>query len=159
MLAFGLTINKSYQALSPPFSKKRVFTFVVLGNALGILFAAERSAWLGVIVALMCSTMLLSFRRTFRMIIVLLAVAALLWCTVPVVQQRLAPLVNWQTDVSVRVRFQLWRESWQIFADKPLFGVGIRNFPHQVIPEALVRGMLLWIMPTVITCIFWRRLG
>ena len=140
MLAFGLTVNKSYRNLSPPFSKKRVFTFVVLGNALGILFAAERSAWLGIILALMCSTMLLSFRRTFRMVIVLLAVAALLWCTVPVVQQRLSPLVNWQTDVSVRVRFQLWRQSWQIFTDKPLFGVGIRNFPHQVIPEALGQG-------------------
>lgn len=140
MLAFGLSINKSFETLRPPFSKKRVFIFVALGNALGILFAAERSAWLGVIVALLCSTMLLSFRTTFRTVIMLLTVAALLWCTVPVVQQRLAPLVNWQNDVSLRVRLQLWRESCQIFADKPVFGVGIRNFPHHVIPEALGMG-------------------
>ena len=140
MLAFGLTINKAYQNLTPPFSKKRVFTFICLGNALGILFAAERSAWLGIIVALLCSTFLLSWRRALRTVIVLLAVAVSLWCTVPVVQQRLAPLVNWQTDISLLVRLQLWQESLRIFADKPLFGIGIRNFPHHVIPEALGQG-------------------
>lgn len=140
MLAFGLSVHQSYKSLPHPFSKFRVFALIVAGNVLGVLFAAERSAWLGVVVALLFSTVLLSWRIAVKTGIALLAVALILWCTVPVVQTRLAPLVNWQTDISLRVRVQLWRESIELTKQKPLFGVGIRNFPHHYIPEALGQG-------------------
>jgi O-antigen ligase len=140
MLAFGLTVNRIYLRKGPPLKHPRLFNLMVLGNALGILFAAERSAWLGVIAALFLCTFLLSFRLWARTSAFMLVLAVVLWFTVPVVQQRLTPLTNWQTDVSFRVRVSLWRESLEIFKQKPLFGVGIRNFPHHYIAEALGQG-------------------
>jgi O-antigen ligase len=75
-----------------------------------------------------------------KTVIALSIAAALCWFAVPVVQQRLTPLVNWQTDVSAKVRLLLWRESILIFEKSPIFGVGIRQFPHFRIPEALGQG-------------------
>ena len=140
LLAFGLSIGKCYRYLKSPLSQRRLFLAALAGNALGVVFAAERSAWLGVVAALLFASLLLSFRTSLKTMAGVLALVLVLWCTVPVVQQRLTPLINWQNDVSIRVRFRLWRESVDLFCQKPLFGVGIRNFPHHVIPEALGQG-------------------
>jgi O-antigen ligase len=140
MFIFALLIDQNYRGLPTPFSGRFVFGFLAIGNILGLLFAGERSAWLGAIAALVLSTSLISSRAMIKMIMTLLVVASVCWCTIPVVQQRLTPLLNWQTDVSTKVRISLWREAIDIFKESPVFGVGIRQFPHHNIPEALGQG-------------------
>lgn len=54
--------------------------------------------------------------------------------------ETIASLFHWQTDISLHVRLNLWKEALHLFLNKPLFGIGIRNFPHHVIPEALGQG-------------------
>jgi O-antigen ligase len=62
------------------------------------------------------------------------------WFAVPVVQTRLLPLLNWQNDISVKVRLFLWQQAFEHWKNTPWFGIGIRRFPHFDIPEAIVPG-------------------
>ncbi len=140
MLIFGLLIDRNYRALPSLFGDAFPFTLLALGNALALLFAGERSAWLGGLVALVISAFIISWRTMLRTVLVLAMLVTICWFKVPVVQQRIIPLMDWQTDVSTKVRLQLWRESMAIFDKSPVFGIGIRQFPHHHIPEALGQG-------------------
>ena len=133
-------LREAIAASPKPLSKPALIFLIALGNAAGAVFAGERSAWLGITAALLFSTLLISWRATVRTLLVLLVVASALWATVPMVQKRLLPLFHWQTDISLHVRLNLWKEALHLFLNKPLFGIGIRNFPHHVIPEALGQG-------------------
>jgi O-antigen ligase len=65
---------------------------------------------------------------------------ALSWLFLPVVRERITALFHWQNDVSVSARFVLWNRAWQVFKESPIFGIGIRHFPHLRIEEALKQG-------------------
>ncbi len=109
-------------------------------NCLGVLFAAERSAWLGFFAGVASLSCLKSIRFLMKSALVLTIVGALSFMFVPVVKQRLAPLANWQQDVSTRVRVQIWQESIDVWKTHSVFGVGISHFPRFDIPEAIVPG-------------------
>ncbi len=109
-------------------------------NCLGVLFAAERSAWLGFFAGVASLSCLKSVRFLLKTALALAVVGALSFMFVPVVKQRLAPLANWQQDVSTRVRLQIWQESIDVWQSHPVFGVGISHFPRFDIPEAIVPG-------------------
>ena len=84
----------------------------------------------------------LSFRKKLlvKCVIVLTLVSAFGWFFVPVVQERLNPLVNWQQDVGTRVRVYLWEQAYGLWRTSPVFGIGACRFPRFAIAEAIVPG-------------------
>jgi O-antigen ligase len=115
-----------------------VMVAVTLANCLGLLFAGERSAWLGGATASLVMAALLG-RRIFGLAAAALAVLAVsAWAFVPLVRMRLETLLNGQSDISVQARLVLWEKAYKMWQQSPLLGVG--KFPAQLMPEAIVPG-------------------
>jgi O-antigen ligase len=139
MLALAFLLSTERLSFSL-FRNKFLLAILAVGNVLGVVFASERSAWLGALAGLTIMVLLLSRKLVWKTAIALALIGLLAWFTMPVFQKRLAPLMQWQQDVSVRVRFQMWDEAIKLFERSPIIGIGVRNFPHIYIPEAIVPG-------------------
>lgn len=140
LMCLALFFARAYSAFVAPFSHLPVFALVATANFAGVFFASERSAWLGAATGAIAVTCLLGRRAAMSCLAALVVIAAASWVTVPVVRQRIEPLLTWQNDISARVRLRIWRESLDYWRHSPVFGVGIRRFPHFDIPEAIVPG-------------------
>ncbi len=120
--------------------KPPIFVAIVVCNYLGVLFAGERSAWLGVF----AGTLALSWMhwRKISMKAVLAVGALLVLCTtaVPLVRTRIQSMFS-GNDVSITARLTIWRGCIDLIPKSPMFGVGIRRFPHFNISEAIVPGV------------------
>lgn len=113
---------------------------VTVCNILGLLFASERSAWLGAIIASLIYFATRSIKQ-FGMAVLSGAVALVLaYQCVPVVKTRLEPLISGQKDVGVNDRLKIWQVAMQKFEQKPLLGQGPRRFPRLDLPESIVPG-------------------
>lgn len=139
-MAAGLAVAGGWKHLCGPCARAIPFAFIAAGNLAGLIFAAERSAWIGALAAGLYMSCLLSWRTALKCLLGIVLCSFLLFAFVPVVKQRLSPLADWQNDVSVRVRLFLWRESLESWRGAPILGVGIRSFPRFDIPEAIVPG-------------------
>jgi O-antigen ligase len=139
-LALGFLYAKSYRTLNYGIKYGITYTGIVAFNSFGLLFAAERSAWLGGLVAALAQAAFVSRKLLAKSLIILITLSAFSWFFVPVVQQRLDPLMNWQHDVSTRVRFYLWGQAYGLWQKSPAFGVGLCRFPRFEIEEAIVPG-------------------
>ena len=136
-LALCLTLKK--EDLPIP---KYVLLILTLANFLGVIFASERSAWLGIAVAVLVIAFFVSFKLFFQTILAGIALVAVLWFTVPVVKTRLEPLLtNAQSDTSTKVRFMIWDQSYKMWKEGPVLGRGINNFPKLDYKEAIVPGV------------------
>lgn len=117
-----------------------VMVTVCLANCLGLLFAGERSAWAGGVAGMLLLAALLG-RKIFGLTMVALAaLGAAAWSFVPLVRVRIESLFNGQSDISVQARLVLWEKARQLWEKSPVLGIGIENFPPQVMPEAVVPG-------------------
>ena len=140
-LGLGILLKKGYLQLPGIFANQRVFLAVVIANLLGLFFACERSAWLGMLVGLMAITLRSSPKLFFKAALAGAVLLALAWFCVPAVQARLVPLLtDPQSDISVRTRVKLWNVAKEQYFTHPLVGIGPSHFPRVVIPEALVPG-------------------
>ena len=137
-LGLGLLIQGGYKQL--PLLANNWYFLLVGANFLGLIFASERSAWLGMICALLSVCFYISPRRFFEGLLALSLLFALAWFTVPVVQVRLSPLLNAKSDVGVTARISVWSQAWQLFREHPITGVGALHFPRIDLPEAIVPG-------------------
>ncbi len=119
-----------------------VLLILTLANFLGVIFASERSAWLGIAVAVLVMAFFVS-RKLFGLTLLSgIALVCLLWFTVPVVKTRLEPLLtNAQNDTSTQVRLSIWQESYGMWYQGPILGRGINNFPKLNYKEAIVPGV------------------
>ena len=140
LLSLGILMKDGYKGLPGWLSRPYIFGTIILGNCLGLLFCSERSAWLGAIIALLFTSFIVSRRATIFTSLLLALTAVLSWLAVPVVKERLMALLDWQKDVSVSTRFILWQRALAVFKESPVFGIGIRHFPHLRIEEALKQG-------------------
>jgi O-antigen ligase len=148
-LALGIYLKKGYTAL-PAVSGRRfagektpaiLFAFIVLANFLGLFFACERSAWLGMLAGILAITLAISPKMFLRGSLACALVLVLGWFCVPAVKTRMSSLTHWQTDVSVSARLVIWKRSIDIIKAHPIFGVGPSHFPSITdLPEALVPG-------------------
>lgn len=145
LLALAIFFRKGYENFWKPLRQRLVFAVITIANVIGVIFASERSAWLGAICGVVLISVLISFRSLFKTISVLLVSGGIGWFLIPVFQKRLLTLTAWHEDVSVRVRFKLWDEAIRIFQSHPWFGTGILKFPRFHIPEALVPGRSLYL--------------
>lgn len=110
--------------------------FFVLGTFLGLIFAAERSAWLGMAFGLMAICLKISRKAFLAGLVVLVLGAGLGYLFVPVVKQRCQSLLNGEKDASITARQVIWQKAIDTFKEHPLLGVGPRKFPVVVMPEA-----------------------
>lgn len=140
LLSLGLLLGRGFGKLSPPPTRLAVFGAVVVANCLGVFFASERSAWLGAAGGALAMAYLISWRTMLKCCAALALIGVLSWATVPVVKQRIDPLLNGQHDVGVAVRLKIWRESLQDWRENRYTGVGIRRYRHFYVPEAIVPG-------------------
>jgi len=140
MVAIALLMRSGYRWLPWKFKTPPVFAVVTAGNVLGVVFASERSAWLGFAVGLAVISLMVSRKLTAKLSAVAAVLCGLAWMFIPVFQTRLLPLLDWRHDVSTRARLIVWEKAWQVFLENPLFGCGVRNFPPVYIKEALVPG-------------------
>lgn len=136
-LALGLLMKKSYTAL-PVVHNRAIFIAITALNFVGLVFASERSAWLGMAAALLCVCLYISPKAFARGVVALTIAALAGWFFVPVVKARIEPLLHYQSDVSVSARLAIWSKSWQIFQEHPYTGVGPRRFPRIEMPAAIV---------------------
>ena len=141
MLAGAFLVSGAYKKLINPVNKMPVFAFIALANFLGVLFASERNAWLGVACAVVVTAAFVSLRIHAAVIISLALCGALTWNYVPVVQTRLMQVIEDPlADVGVRVRIDIWKNTIELWKQKPFFGYGVRNFPAQDFDMAEVPG-------------------
>ncbi|MGH9550887.1 MAG: O-antigen ligase family protein, partial [Terriglobales bacterium] len=140
LMAVGLALTGGFEELPGKLKDYRVFFAVAVANVLGLIFASERSAWLGFLVAGTVAGALISGRTAAKILAAGSGLAAVAWFTVPVFQKRLLPLLDWYHEVSSRARLEVWEKAWAVFKQHPVLGCGPRNFPHVYIPEALVPG-------------------
>ncbi len=140
LLSLGLLLAGGYRRFRLVLSKQAVFASLVAANLAGVVFAGERNAWFGALGAALGMTALISWRTLLKCFLFLAVLSVLCWATVPVVHNRIAQMQNWQQDVSVRVRLEIWRESLRVWQSAPVLGCGIRHFPHFNVPEAIVPG-------------------
>ncbi|MCA9801600.1 MAG: O-antigen ligase family protein [Cyanobacteria bacterium HKST-UBA02] len=142
MIALGFLITRTYGSLPAPLNRRPLFFLVTALNFAGLLFASERSAWLGVMAASLFLSFLVSRRMFVKVVFLLLTLVVTAWFTVPVVRARIEPLIaDYRQDVSTTVRLRVWKTSLDVFRRHPLVGVGIRHYPAQNIPEAVVPGV------------------
>lgn len=143
-IATGSTAGDCAEDLAARFvgflQNKCWFAIVVVANYAGILFAGERSAWLGAFAgtAVLCW---LHWRK-IPLRYILIAAAAIVVCftSVPLVKTRFQTLLSGK-DVSISARQTIWRSCLDLIPQSPVVGVGIRRFPHFDIPEAIVPGV------------------
>jgi len=136
-LALCLGLKKEDLSIS-----KIVLVMITLANFLGVIFASERSAWLGISIGVLAIAFFVSKKLFFQTVCAGIALVSLLWFTVPVVKTRLEPLLtNAQNDTSTRVRFSIWQESISMWQKGPILGRGINNFPKLDYKEAVVPGV------------------
>jgi O-antigen ligase len=140
-LALGLYLKKGYTILPGLFKDKRIFALILLANFMGLFFACERSAWLGMAAGIVAVTLRLKPGAFLKVALAALAALALGWFYVPAVKARLSPLAHPQQDVGVSARLKIWKRAGDIFNSHPVLGVGPSHFPSITdIPEALVPG-------------------
>lgn len=127
------------RALSPV-SNPLFFGVIVVANYCGVLFAGERSAWLGAFMG--TAAVCWIYWRKLPLKIVLPALLAIVLCVtcVPLVKTRFQTLLSGK-DVSITARQTIWNACLSLIPKSPVVGVGIRRFPHFDIPEAIVPGV------------------
>jgi O-antigen ligase len=141
MVAGAFLVSGAYKDLVKPLDKLPVFALVTAFNFLGVLFASERNAWAGVAAAVIVTAAFVSVRMLGSVIIVLAICVMLAWNYVPVVQTRLVQVIeNPLSDIGVRVRLEVWKNTIELWKTRPLFGYGVRNFPSQNFDIAEVPG-------------------
>ena len=140
LLALAILLVGGYRDFAFSLKRSSIFILIVLANFLGVIFAAERNAWLGLVVGLIVMTAVISWRTLLKCCLVLAVISVVCFMIVPVVHTRITQLENWRQDISVKARLQIWQESLKLWRASPVFGIGIRHYPHFNMPEAIVPG-------------------
>jgi O-antigen ligase len=137
-LGLGLLLTGGWEYVV---KNRALFIVIAASNLAGVFYASERSAWLGMLFAILAMSSLISIRTLAKVVVGLALVGVISWFAVPVVQARLVPmLTNIKSDVGVQARFVIWQKSFEIWKEHPVVGVGPRKFPKIDIPEAIVPG-------------------
>lgn len=130
LLALGLFLTGGFVRFPKPFDRKAIFLVVAFANVAGLIFASERGAWVGFVVAVLSMTALLSLRAVFVGVTALIAAMAAGWFFVPVIKQRLLPMLTGHNDFGISYRMKIWQRAYDEFLKSPVCGIGTTRFPH-----------------------------
>ena len=141
LLSLGFLLTGGHRSMPRLFQNKMFFNMVCAANVAGLIFASERSAWLGFVVSVGLLILVLSSRKAMMNgFVASIAALAGAWFFIPVVKKRMMPLLDWQHEVSSKARFKMWDVALQIFKDHPIFGIGATKFPKVDMKDAIVPG-------------------
>jgi O-antigen ligase len=138
MMALALLVTGAYRQFAGKLSDKFVFSAIVAANLLGLIFAGQKSAWLGGCAGILVIAALVSFRLFFKTAVVLIAASLLSYYALPIVHSRVDSMMA--VDAGIKARLKIWTTAVETWKHSPVVGVGYLNFPHLEIPEASVLG-------------------
>ncbi len=134
-LCLAFLLSMRFRFLQNWLQRPIVFIPLALLNLSGVVFGAERSAWVGFTTAAMVMAGCLRWRILVAMIVLVPVLLVGLWATVPVVQQRVNDTIfKGHMDKGISARLEVWRIAQNTFLAHPICGVGIRSFPRIHIP-------------------------
>lgn len=128
--AASLLLYRGFENFPAPLNKKQVAILFAVLSVVGLIFAAERSAWVGAICAIIALTLSFSFKTFMKGFLAMAIVGALTYAFVPIVKQRIDPMFNPNQDPSITARYKIWNVAFEKFKENPVYGIGIRRFPH-----------------------------
>lgn len=143
MMALALLLGRGYKHLPGIFGKRSVAIAIACCIAIGIIFGAERSAWMGVFFGVLVVCANVSRKTVLVSLFGFLVVAGLSYLLVPIVKDRVdvlfkAPEENTAIfkenesgpfkDPSVVARFHIWEATIDKFKKKPIFGTSLIRF-------------------------------
>lgn len=127
MMALALLLCNGYKSLPGIFGKKSTAIAITICIAVGIIFGAERSAWLGVFIGVIVVCASVSRKTVIASLISLLVIGGLSYLAVPIVKNRVDVLLDGK-DPSVAARFAIWDSTIDRFKQKPIFGSSLIRF-------------------------------
>lgn len=143
MMALSLLLCRGYKHLPGIFAKRSVAIVIACCIAIGIIFGAERSAWMGVFFGVMVVCASVSRKTVLVSLFSLSIVAGLSYLLVPIVKDRVDVLFKPPEenaaifkesesgpfkDPSVVARFHIWEATIDKFKKKPIFGTSLIRF-------------------------------
>lgn len=132
LLGLSLWLTGSYDRLHCVFSKKMLFIPIAVANVLGLLFAFERSAWLGFAFGALFVALMVSRKLALKVVAAGLIIAIAGWLALPAVQARMGSLLRGEQEESSRQRMEVWISAINQYKSKPpeseIIGVGPRKF-------------------------------
>ena len=140
LVAIGMLIAGGFRRFRRPFNHLAIFSIIAIANVAGLIFASERSAWLGFVVALLAAVGLVSWRLILATTGGLGLAIAAAWFVVPVVKIRVQPMLTGQSDPGIASRLQVWHRAYAEFLKSPVTGIGTTKFPHMEMKDATVLG-------------------
>lgn len=143
MMALALLLCGGYKWLPGVFCKRSTAILIACCVTVGIIFGAERSAWLGVIFGVIVVCASVSRKMVLASLASLLVLGCLSYLFVPIVKDRVDVLFKSQEkgtaifqgsnsgpfkDPSVIARFHIWEATIDKFKQKPIFGSSLIRF-------------------------------
>lgn len=143
MVALALLLCQGYKWLPGVFGKRSTAILVACCISIGIIFGAERSAWLGVIFGVLVVCASVSRKAVLASLASLTVVAGLSYLFVPIVKDRVDVLFKQPEsktaifkesesgpfkDPSVIARFHIWEATLEKFKQQPIFGSSLIRF-------------------------------
>lgn len=121
---------------------ERVFlTFVILSTAAGILLFQSRGVWIAFIMALTATIYFYDKRKAvITALALLVAITTLLSFSSSLRNRAVSIITSVYTEDengSTGNRFELWKASWMIFKNSPIFGTGLWDYQSDV--QELIR--------------------
>ncbi len=138
MIALALWLCQGYKKLPGIFSKRSTAVAIACCIAVGIVFGAERSAWLGVFFGVLVVGFSVSRKTVIALMLSLSVIAVLSYLTVPIVKDRVDVLLS-GNDPSVTSRIMIWEATFDKFKQHPICGTSLMRFgsihAHSAMPD------------------------
>ncbi len=143
MMALSLLLCHGYKWLPGIFSRRPTAILIACCITVGIIFGAERSAWLGVVFGVLFICASVSRKTVIASLASLVVLAGLSYLFVPIVKDRIDVLFKPPDqntamfkesnsgifkDPSVIARFHIWEATIEKFKKRPIFGSSLIRF-------------------------------
>jgi O-antigen ligase len=140
LLSLAILVVGAFESFPKPFNNRVIFALLTAANVLGLIFASERSAWLGFASGALIGAAIISWRLAVVAFLGMCGSAPIGWFCVPMVQARLAPMLPGHHDPGTEARWQVWKIAYEKFLRSVITGVGATRFPQIRIPGATDLG-------------------
>ncbi len=143
MMALSLLLCQGYKHLPGIFGKRSVAITIACCITVGIIFGAERSAWMGVFFGVMVVCAKVSRKTVLVSLFTIFVLSGLSYLFVPIVKDRVDVLFKppeenaaifednrygFFKDPSVVARFHIWEAAIDRFRQRPIFGTSLIRF-------------------------------
>ncbi|MDD5043843.1 MAG: O-antigen ligase family protein [Patescibacteria group bacterium] len=129
---------------------------VIILSLLGIIFAVSEGAMVGVMAGIIFLALVFKKTRYSTVVLIILAVVVLQFQ--PVVKNLIREKAT-LSDVSGKIRLEMWGETWQMLKDHPLTGAGLAGYQTVVAPYHKAKHIEIYLYPHNVILNFWSELG